>query len=84
MNLLQFRVNLFTEEGKNVNFPDTLSARFDIEDRIYILRKFMERAFWMGSYCALPRSRYLRMLRNSCDAYWRNWNGEAAFCGEIP
>ena len=43
-----------------------------------------ERAFWMGSYCALPRSRYLRMLRNSCDAYWRNWNGEAAFCGEIP
>ena len=21
---------------------------------------------------------------NSCDAYWRNWNGEAAFCSEIP
>lgn len=32
----------------------------------------------------LSRSRYLRMLRNSCDAYWRNWNGEVAFCGEIP
>ena len=37
-----------------------------------------------GSYCALPGSRYLRMLWNSCDAYWRNWNGEAAFCSEIP
>ena len=25
-----------------MNFPDTLASRFDIEDRIYILRKFME------------------------------------------
>ena len=35
-------LKLFTAEGKNVNFPDTLAARFDIEDRIYILRKFIE------------------------------------------
>lgn len=35
-------LKLFTAEGKNVNFPDTLVARFDIEDRIYILRKFIE------------------------------------------
>lgn len=35
-------LKLFAEEGKNVNFPDTLADRFDITDRIYILRKFVE------------------------------------------
>lgn len=35
-------LKLFAEEGKNVNFPDTLAAHFDIEDRIYILHKFIE------------------------------------------
>ena len=35
-------LKLFAEEGKNVNFPDTLADRFDITDRIFILRKFVE------------------------------------------
>ena len=33
---------LFAENGKNVNFPDELASHFDIEDRIYILNKFIE------------------------------------------
>ncbi len=35
-------LRLFTEKGKNVNFPDELASHFDIEDRIYILNKFIE------------------------------------------
>lgn len=35
-------LKLFSEQGKNINFPDTLATRFDIEDRIYILQKFID------------------------------------------
>lgn len=35
-------LRLFCDRGKNINFPDTLAKPFDIEDRIYILSKFLE------------------------------------------
>lgn len=35
-------LTLFSEHGKNINFPDTLAKHFDIEDRIYILQKFID------------------------------------------
>lgn len=35
-------LKLFSEQGKNINFPDSLAAHFDIEDRIYILQKFID------------------------------------------
>lgn len=35
-------LKLFTEKGKNVNFPDELASRFDIPDRIQILTHFIE------------------------------------------
>lgn len=35
-------LHLFSEQGKNVNFPDSLARPFDAEDRITILSKFIE------------------------------------------
>ena len=35
-------LKLFAEQGKNVNFPDSLAAHFDIPDRIYLLRQFLK------------------------------------------
>ncbi|QWT52620.1 helix-turn-helix domain-containing protein [Eubacterium sp. MSJ-33] len=35
-------LKLFSEQGKNINFPDSLAAHFDIEDRIHILQKFID------------------------------------------
>ena len=35
-------LKLFSEQGKNINFPDSLAAHFDVEDRIYILQKFID------------------------------------------
>lgn len=35
-------LKLFSEQGKNINFPDSLAAHFDVKDRIHILQKFID------------------------------------------
>lgn len=35
-------LKLFSEQGKNINFPDSLATHFDVEDRIHILQKFID------------------------------------------
>ncbi len=41
-------LQLFTAQGKNINFPDSIAMHFDINDRIYILTKLIESNFTEG------------------------------------